>query len=95
MFESLTVILIFLAVIFIGSLIFGGWLIVAVARLIGRAFVKAGRRGERGGASLPHTIRCTHARCRAVNPERARFCRRCGKMFAAEETPVVRRVAMW
>lgn len=94
MSELFIAILVFLALIFLGSLVFGGWLLVSVARLIGRA-VGAGGRRQAGALSQPHTIRCTHERCRAVNPERARFCRRCGKMFAVQETAVVRRVAMW
>jgi hypothetical protein len=52
----------------------------------------------------PHMVRCAFDKCRAVNPDGARFCRRCGKMFtsasghphpAAKRAAAARQAAMW
>ncbi len=74
-------------------LVFGGWIIVSVVRLIARAL-----HGGRSSALPPpprNFVRCGHPRCRAENPSGARFCRRCGKMLRVADTVVVRKVAMW
>jgi hypothetical protein len=93
--EILIAILIFIAVVVVGALVFGGWLIVAIVRLIGRALG--------GGApayaahrmpALPNLVRCEHAGCLSENPRRARFCRRCGRVLGAHGTGAMRRVAL-
>jgi hypothetical protein len=93
--EIFIAILIFIAVVIVGALVFGGWLIVAAVRLIGRALG--------GGAPaypahrmpmLPNLVRCGHAGCLAENPRRARFCRRCGRVLGARDARVMRRVAL-
>ena len=78
------IILVFLAVMVITALVFGGWLIISVLKLIGRGIgALIGPRGARELPSPPHTVRCVFEKCRAVNPDRARFCRRCGKVLGA------------
>ena len=97
--EGLLSILIFVGVIAVTALVFGIWIVSTVLRAILRAF----------GAiffstRVPHlppmpmatrgTV-CGNARCRAVNPDTARFCRRCGTELPQAQRVNVRRVAMW
>lgn len=87
-------ILIVFGLALVGTLVFGGWVIVAVLRLAGRML-----RGVFGAPPAlppaPQVVRCGHPGCRAVNPGRARFCRRCGKMLHARQPAVVRKAAVW
>jgi hypothetical protein len=81
----------------IGLLVFGGWVIVATLRLIGRVLGVGGAGAARPPlppVALRHR-RCAHANCAAYNVPSARFCRRCGRAVGAGEVAVVRRVAMW
>ena len=95
--EGVFFILIFVGVIAITALLFGVWIIVAIARVIYRIIssmfalpsmppmpvVRAG-----------HTIRCTNDRCNGQNPAAARFCRRCGTALdAAQRVKATRRAA--
>jgi hypothetical protein len=98
--EILVAILVFVAVLIVAGLIFGGWVIVSVLRLLGR--LVGGGRSAGPPARLPPPLRrvqCPHTNCRAANAPSARFCRRCGRAvdeYAARPGPVVvRRVAMW
>ena len=94
MTEIVFTILIIAGLVLVSALVFGGWLIVAIVRLISRAL--GGGRSSAPPAALPNVVRCAHAGCRAVNPGRARFCRRCGKILGMSEPAApVRRVAMW
>ena len=101
MLEVVVTILIFIAVIAITAVLFGGWLIVAVISLIGRLLMKPFRPGANSMLTLPSeatssTIRCPNERCRAENPAGASFCRRCGTPVRSAVQPVqARRVAMW
>ena len=92
--EIFIVILVVFGVGVIGVLVFGGWATVAVLRLVSRALFGAG-----GANRLPpppqQSVRCANPGCRADNPGRARYCRRCGRGLRANEPAVVRRVAMW
>ena len=95
-------ILIVLGVIIVASLVFAGWVIVAVVRLIGRA-IGMGEQPRNPSqpprlapSHSPRRVRCAHPKCRADNPESAHFCRRCGKVIHLPQAPAVaRRVAMW
>lgn len=92
--EIFVAILIFIAIIIIAALVFGGWMIVAVVRMIGSAIGGGGRpQGGPRPPTLPNLTRCDNAGCLTENPRRARFCRRCGHVLGAERARVVRRVA--
>ena len=104
MFEWIITILIFLAVIVITAVLFGGWLILAIINLLGRLLLAPLRKGSEPSSTfvLPTneatttTIRCPNERCRAENPIGASFCRRCGTATRTAVQPVqTRRVAMW
>jgi hypothetical protein len=103
MFDPIVTILIFIAVIAITAVLFGGWLIVAVISLLGRMLMKPFRPNANSTLTLPSeatsaatTIRCPNERCRAENPAGASFCRRCGTPVRSAVQPVqARRVAMW
>ena len=95
--EILVAILVFLGVVLVSVLFFGGWVLVAIVRLLARAL--GGTPAVAPPPPLrmppPQRVPCGHANCRAANAPAARFCRRCGRPFAARPAPVVRRVAMW
>ena len=81
MHEVVIAILIIIGVVVIGALLFGGWLLVTVVKLIVGLF-RGPRRRPAAAPPPPGRTRCAHARCRADNPERAQFCRRCGRGLA-------------
>jgi hypothetical protein len=96
----LITILVFIAIMVITALVFGGWLLLAILRLVGKG-IGAMLGVTRSHPPLlppapPHTVRCGFEKCRAINAERARFCRRCGKMLNVAATrqmpPVPRQV---
>jgi hypothetical protein len=96
--EIFIAILIFIAVVIVAALVFGGWLIVATVRLIGRALGGIGGTQSYPGTRmppLPNLVRCEHAGCLAENPRRARFCRRCGRALGACAIRVVQRAALF
>ena len=98
--DIVVAILIFVGVVIVSALVFGGWVIVLIIRLLARA-IGGGRALSRvGPPRLPHQRACcVHSNCRAANPATARFCRRCGRTVAGSMQgrgdAVVRRVAMW
>jgi len=92
--------LIVLGVLVVTTLVFGGWLLVTVVRLISRGI--AGLLGvpnyARPTLASPAILRCPRARCHAENHPSAKYCRRCGANMhaAAQRTPVkVRRAAIF
>jgi hypothetical protein len=103
MAELALTILIFGAVIMITAVIFGGWMIIGIARLffriIGLILGVDHRPVQQRPAqlSLPGTniATCSNPRCRAGNPFDARFCRRCGTAMPTPQRVQVRRAAMW
>jgi len=99
--DIVVAILIFIGVVIIVTLGFGGWVIVAILRLMTRA-LGGGGRSYAPPPRLPGSGRgnpCAYSNCRAVNAPTARFCRRCGRPVAPgtvqRNAAVVRRVAMW
>ncbi|HEV2292637.1 MAG TPA: hypothetical protein VGR35_02205 [Tepidisphaeraceae bacterium] len=99
MFDPIVTILIFVAVIAITALLFGGWLIVTIISAFCRLLMLPfrARRGSRqrmvaGEMTSP---RCANERCRAENAPVASFCRRCGTPMRHAQHVPVRRVAMW
>jgi hypothetical protein len=84
-------ILVFIAIMVITALVFGGWLIVSILRLLGKGIgALLGMNGPHPPLlppSPPHTVRCGFEKCRAINADRARFCRRCGKVLNVVAAP--------
>ena len=98
MFETIVTILIFVAVIAITAVLFGGWLVLTIVRALGRAILPPKREVEALPmleTSAATTARCPNDRCRAENPVVASFCRRCGTAMRSVQQVPVRRVAMW
>jgi hypothetical protein len=86
--------LIAIGVLLVSALLFGGWLIVSIVRLIGRALGPSPRVNALPAPAL-NRVRCGREGCRAENPAPARFCRRCGRMLQVGQAPApARRVAM-
>jgi len=81
----------FIGIMVIAAVIFSGWMAVSILRLLGRivgALLGMNRpRPPLLPPGPPHTIRCGFEKCRAINHERARFCRRCGKVLNAAALP--------
>jgi hypothetical protein len=75
-------VVVFFGVMALASLLFGGWLVVSLVRLLGRGmgFLLGPGRGT-VAEMLPGNVdrRCSNLGCRAPNPVSARFCRRCGR----------------
>jgi hypothetical protein len=108
--EGVGIVFIFIGVTALTALLFGGWVIFAILRLIVRGFVSLvdpappapARPLQRPGTSpvLPVSsdaqgLRCTHEGCHQMNPTTAHFCRRCGRALPTPQRVGVRRAAMW
>ena len=104
MAEFFLAVFIFLGVMAVTALIFGGWVIVRIFRGIGSM---VGMNSPRVPArqmytpiqipqqAVPHGfIQCRVNGCRHVNPADAKFCRHCGHAFPPAQPGVARRVAM-
>ena len=93
-------ILVFLGILVVATVFVGGWVVVAVVRLLAR-LLTGGRSDPPPPVRLPpppQRLICAHDNCRAPNLYAARFCRRCGRPVAGRacrQPAVVRRVAMW
>ena len=78
--------LIFAAVVIVTAILFGGWVIISVARGLGfllgigpRPGTNAPRfRAATGGGPV---LQCRVPGCGQINPPGARFCRHCGHAF--------------
>ena len=89
-------ILIFIGIVVVSVLFFGGWMMVAIVRLMARALGGGGGRAYAPQPPpRPQLVACPHDNCRAQNLAVARFCRRCGRPVSHATGAVVRRVAMW
>ena len=89
MYEAIVTILIFIGVIAVTVLLFGGWLVVALVKGVVRALGGGppARPGYSALATTPDKVRCLRARCHAENPRGGRFCRRCGYSLEAGALP--------
>ncbi|MDB5292856.1 MAG: hypothetical protein JWL69_4097 [Phycisphaerales bacterium] len=90
--------LIFIAVIVVTMIFFGGWVVVMIVRTVARAFggprtAPVGRQVSYSPPPIQQLARCPQTRCMADNPAGARFCRRCGQAMEAGRAVRVRRVA--
>ena len=106
MAEFLLFVLIFVGIMVVSALVFGGWFLVMLVRGIG-AFLglrqtpppaQIGVRRPSGAVQIgpvPNQRTCPYELCRAPNDGSARFCRRCGREMGAPLRPQVRRAAAW
>jgi hypothetical protein len=96
------IILISIAAVGVGAVLFAGWLVLAALRggmrLLGGAI---GINSRPNPEIPPARVICPRKRCHAINPPEARFCRRCGielppggKRAAPAATPVSK-AAVW
>jgi hypothetical protein len=74
----MSVIFTFLCVIFVSSILFGGWVIMTVARFISRTLSAKTGNGILGSSAKC----CANPGCRTINPTHANYCRRCGANLA-------------
>ena len=111
MAEFFLALFIFLGVMAVTALIFGGWIIVNVVRGVGsllglrssrpqtplaRNYFGAYQPPFPGQAQAPNGyVQCAIPGCRHVNPASAKFCRHCGHAFPPPQAAVARRVAMF
>src|SRR4051812_39921858 len=107
MAEAIVIFLIFAAVITITAIVFGGWLIIGIARMVFRmiAYVMGANTRPRmmpppmpaRGVALRGTYPafCPNPQCLATNRGDARFCRRCGVVLPTPQQLHARRAAMW
>ena len=99
--EGFVTIFIFLGVIVVTALLFGGWLIFTIVRLLFRAIGALLDAPSPRAHSLPPpqsaraSVRCPNSACRNSNPSAAMFCRRCGAALPPAQRVAVRRAAMW
>src|SRR5437764_5673155 len=102
MAEFFLALFIFLGVMAVTALIFGGWIIVSVVRGITSLFgVHTPPQPPRKMRSAYHFgppfiapnghVRCNVPGCRHSNPEGARFCRHCGHAFPPPQQTAARR----
>jgi hypothetical protein len=80
-------ILIFIGVISVTALLFGGWLILVIVQFVRRTFY----RPPVPAVAPNHAKLCPNPGCRAVGPNQARFCRRCGSRMPGGVPGVVTR----
>ena len=95
MLDIVFIIFVVFGVGIVGMIVFGGWAMLSVFRLVGRALFGAGHSQNRLPPLAPNMVRCGNPGCRVDNPARARYCRRCGRMLHPPQPAVVRKVAMW
>src|SRR3954464_14955731 len=103
--EFILFLAIFIGIMAVSALIFGGWFMVMLVRGIAgflgfRNEPKAiGPRRPSGAAQIgpvpPANMRlCPYELCKSPNDVNARFCRRCGRKLIAQPVPI-RRAAVW
>jgi hypothetical protein len=74
----MSLLILFMAVIFVSSILFGGWVILTIGRFIARIVSSTSRGGVLGSSARG----CGNPGCRAINPVHANYCRRCGSNLA-------------
>jgi hypothetical protein len=105
--SAVTVFFIFVAIITIAAIAFGGWVIVSIVRVLASAVTTlfAPNRHDAAAKQLnrvdglsgvaTEAVRCGNSGCMAQNPADAKFCRRCGRGLPAAARVQVRRAAVW
>src|SRR5947209_8425976 len=106
MAEFFLALFIFLGVMAVTALIFGGWVVVRIFRGIGSLIgMSSTRRPPARQIYVPMQMpqqpgvaagfmQCRVNGCRHVNPADAKFCRHCGHAFPPAQSATARRVAM-
>ena len=108
MAEFILFVAIFIGIMAVSALIFGGWFLVMIGRAIA-AFLgvrpdapAVGPRRPSGAYPIgpvppppPNQRTCPYELCKAGNDMTARFCRRCGRELGAPVRTQVRRAAVW
>lgn len=98
MAEVFFTIFLFIAITGITAVLFGGWVILTVFRVLGRGLgLLFGGSGHVRPVTMrsPNMRTCPNASCKMSNPTDARFCRRCGTHLPEAQRVSVRRAAMW
>jgi len=96
--EAIFIFFVAIAVISVTAILFGGWAVVTLLRVVFRGF--AAIFGDSSPRSLEMRNRsekiCPHYGCGAGNPVAAQFCRRCGRQLPpGKQRAQMKRVAMW
>ncbi len=73
--DLVVTILIFVGVLAVTTVLFGGWLVASLVRGTWRLIDRGSSRGI-SESSVGRS--CDNPGCRTINPPHARFCRRCG-----------------
>jgi hypothetical protein len=106
MAEFILFIAIFVGIMAVSALIFGGWFLVMLFRGVASFLglrpappqVPLGPRRPSGTVQIGPVASqrmCPYELCRASNDGAARFCRRCGKPLASPSHVHVRQAAVW
>jgi hypothetical protein len=104
--EFLLFLMIFVGIMTVSALIFGGWFIVMIIRGIASFFglrhdippiepQRASGAARIGPVLHGRAGQCGNPLCRAPNGSGARFCRRCGQKMPQAAGVNVRRAAVW
>jgi len=98
--EVFVTLFLFVVVIMVTALLFGGWVIFMIIRLIVRALGAVFSPTPAPTRIVPlqgqsPMVTCSNPRCRGPNPLAARFCRRCGVALPSPQRVAARRAAMW
>ena len=104
--EFILFLIIFVGIMAVSALVFGGWFIVMIVRGIATFLglrspappQGIGPRRPSGAVQIGPPVNqrlCPYELCKAPNDNTARFCRRCGRPIAAPARAAVRRAAVW
>ncbi|MGH7178703.1 MAG: hypothetical protein ACREJC_15100 [Tepidisphaeraceae bacterium] len=93
--EWLFTVFVFFGVIAVTALLFGGWLIFVLVRLVVRGIASIVDPGTVESRPVVYEgLVCRNSQCRCVNPAGARYCRRCGGALPQVQRVETRRAAM-
>jgi hypothetical protein len=108
--EFFIFVLIFVAIMFVSALVFGGWFLVLIVRgVAGFLGIRSAQTQQQlrpnyrrmpggGGVQTGPVVGqrlCQYELCKASNDGTARFCRRCGRELTRPAQVSVRRAALW
>ena len=95
MVSAMASIAIFFAVIVLAGMLFVAWVVFVISRGLINGVMSVFHRPARQPALLSIGVRCQTRGCQQLNPEDARFCRRCGRGLPGASRLQVRRAAVW
>ena len=104
--EFFLFLVIFVGIMVVSALIFGGWFIFMIVRGIASFFglrhdvppiepPRPSGAARIGPVLHSRTSQCHNPLCRSLNDVGARFCRRCGHKMAQTAAAPARRAAVW